>query len=209
MNALVQLDNVHRRFRLRAEVVHAVRGVTLELRAGSVIGLIGPSGSGKTTLINLVVGWETPDDGTVVRHASVGDDWQSIAVVPQGLGLMDELSLLENVQLPQRLGNRDAKSPHDLMAELGLDHLERRIPAEASLGEQQRTAVARALVAGPAVLVADEPTSHQDEENAMTVARLLREAASRGSAVLIATHDERVLAVADETIHIEHGAVVA
>ena len=208
MTERLRLDHVSRRYRLRAETVHAVRNVSLSLASGTVTGLMGPSGSGKTTLINLIVGWERPDEGVVLKDASVGDDWRGIAVVPQSLGLLEELSLAENVQLPVRLGNASRVSVDDLMREVGLDHLAHRTPDEVSLGEQQRAAVARALVSQPAVLVADEPTSHQDEANAMMVARMLRAAAGWGSAVLIATHDERILAVADAVVRLADGAVV-
>lgn len=208
MTPLVRLEGVHRRYRLRAETIHAVDDVSLTLRHGTIVGLVGPSGSGKTTLINLIVGWEQPDEGVVLRDASIGGDWSSLAVVPQTLGLIPELTLAENVGLPARLGNRQVRSPSDLMADIGLDGLAMRLPDEASLGEQQRTAVVRALVAAPAVLVADEPTSHQDEANALNVARMLRDAADTGSAVLIATHDERILAGVDEVIRIVDGRLV-
>jgi putative ABC transport system ATP-binding protein len=208
MTALIALDGVHRRFRLKAETINAVEGVSLTLRRGVVTGLVGPSGSGKTTLINLVIGWEHPDAGTVTTDPAVVDDWHSISVVPQSLGLLAELSLAENVGLPARLGNPQGRTPDALLRSLGLEGLGDRLPHETSLGEQQRTAVARALATDPLVLVADEPTSHQDETNVAIVARMLRDAADGGAAVLVATHDERLLDIADEVLHIENGSIV-
>ena len=207
MTELITLDSVHRRYRLRAETVHAVNDVSLSLRSGTVTGLVGPSGSGKTTLINLVLGWEQPDEGTITRDPTITDDWHSIAVIPQALGLLAELSLSENVGLPARLGNPEDQTPHALLAALGLDGLDDRLPDEASLGEQQRTAVARALATDPRVLVADEPTSHQDEANVDIVAQMLRQAAVEGAAVFMATHDDRLLMIADAVHHIENGSI--
>lgn len=208
MTSPVELEGVHRRYRSRTETVHAVNGVSFILRRGALTGLVGPSGSGKTTLINLIAGWERPDAGAVHRDPAIGDDWHGLAVVPQNIGLLSELTIEENISLPIRLGNASPVDPHTLMAEIGVGGLEGRMPDETSLGEQQRAAVARALVADPVVLVADEPTSHQDEGNALVVAGMLRRAAASGTAVLIATHDERILAEADEVIRIESGRVV-
>ena len=208
MTDLIRLVDVRKQFKLRAETVHAVDGISLVLRSGSVTGLVGPSGSGKSTLINLIVGWERPDGGAVERADAVGDDWASIAVVPQELGLLPELSLEENIELPLRIDRGLERSRGDLLERLHLDHLGLRLPEETSLGEQQRAAVARAVVATPLVVVADEPTSHQDEEHALDVAALLHESAEAGSAVLIATHDERVLADVDTVVRIEDGRLV-
>ncbi len=208
MTDRITLDAVHRYFRLKAETIHAVNGVSLKVRSGAVTGLVGPSGSGKTTLINVVIGWEQPDDGSVVRDPGMADDWHSIAVVPQALGLLAELSLAENIGLPARLGNAEDRTPAALLLAFGLEGLGDRMPHEASLGEQQRTAVARALATDPLVLVADEPTSHQDEANVAIVARMLRQAADDGAAVLVATHDDRLLEIADEVHYMENGSII-
>jgi putative ABC transport system ATP-binding protein len=208
MNPMVRLDGVSKRYEMRAEIIQAVTDVSLTLRRGALTGFVGPSGSGKTTLINMIVGWERPSDGVVLRDAAVSNDWRGVAVVPQGLGLLGELSLSENVDLPVRLGNPRAVSTHDLMDSLGLGGLESRMPDEASWGEQQRTAIARALVIDSVVLVADEPTAHQDQARALEIGGLLRRTADAGSAVLVATHDHRILAGADDIVHIEHGRLV-
>lgn len=203
---VVRLRGVSRHYRGRVETVRAVSDVDLELSAGSLTALVGPSGSGKTTLINMIVGWETPDRGEVVvaRRA----DWDDIAVVPQGLGLIDDLTIAENVVLPIRLGAHGDASVDDLMVELGLDHLGHRLPSEVSLGEQQRASLARAVVGQPRLLVADEPTAHQDEANADRVFSLLRRAAASSSAVLIATHETRFLAQFDRIVTMDGGSTI-
>ncbi|MDX1689473.1 MAG: ATP-binding cassette domain-containing protein [Acidimicrobiia bacterium] len=206
MSPLVTLSGVVRDYRRSAETVRALDDVTLGLDAGTVTGIVGPSGSGKTTLINLVVGWDEPTEGSV--EWSVGDDWQGLAVVPQGLGLLPELTLADNVELPARLGNPQPVPTETLLEMVGLGALARRLPDEVSMGERQRASIARALAPGPAVLVADEPTSHQDEDNVRRVATLLADCAEAGAAVLVATHDERVLDRLDLVLRLEDGRLV-
>lgn len=208
MTAAVSLSGVRRHFRLRAETITAVDDVSLELEPGSIVGLVGPSGSGKTTLINMIVGFDRPDAGTVALPAADRDDWNRIAIIPQDLGLIDDLDLIENVELPARLGNRQPIPTEDVVVALGLAGLERRTPEEMSLGERQRVAVARAVVASPALLVADEPTSHQDEANAGRIVELLVQAAHRGSAVLVTTHDRRTLNRFDRVLEMRDGRIM-
>jgi putative ABC transport system ATP-binding protein len=179
-----------------------------------VVVLIGPSGSGKTTLLNVLCGWERPEHGEVLwlGHPVTGKlggvPWAQLSVVPQNLGLMEELSVRENVLAPVRLGARGSEEDvDDLLRAFGLDHLSDRSPWEISLGEQQRAAVARALVLGPTLLLADEPTAHQDEGYAKTVYRVLRAATSLGTTCLIASHNQEALRAADRVLAIRDGVV--
>lgn len=186
----VSLQHVSKRYARGAEIIVAVDDASLELWAGSSTVISGPSGSGKTTLLNLVIGWDTPDDGLIapaVRQAG----WSALAVVPQRLGLIESITIAENVALPGRVRPL-AIAPLDMMERLGIAHLAARFPGEVSLGEQQRAACARALAAQPAMLVADEPTSHQDAVNTERITAELAHAAANGCAVVVATHDPRV-----------------
>jgi len=192
-----------RSFDRAAETVHAVRDVTFTLSPGTLTVLSGPSGSGKTTLLNLVIGWERPDTGTVTGLPAAGR-WSQLAVVPQRLGLITSMTVAENVALPLRVESA-GYDVDALMHALGLEHLGDRFPDETSLGEQQRTAVARALVADPAVLVLDEPTSHQDVDHATQIIEQLVAAAAAGSTVLVATHDPRVSSQAHQLLEIVDG----
>lgn len=210
----VELIDVTRRFVRRAETIVAVDAVSVSVGAGEVVGLAGPSGSGKTTLLNLVLGWERPDDGEV----RLGDDvvarrgWSGLGVVPQELGLLPELTAGQNISLPFRLAAGDGVDPAasvaDLADRLELSGLLDRLPTELSLGEQQRVAVARAVVAGPALLVADEPTAHQDERRADLVMDALLQVARAGGGVIVATHDGRLLDRVDRAIHLVDGRLV-
>lgn len=212
MTDVVTLVGVVRRYVTRAETVVAVDDVSLAIRSGELVGVAGPSGSGKSTLLHLVLGWERPDAGSVRLDDSVraAVGWAGIATVPQELGLLPELTGGQNVALASRLAGRPAT---DRVAEvvdaLGIAALVDRLPAELSMGEQQRFAVARAVVAAPRLLVADEPTSHQDEGNADRVMEVLRGVADAGGAVLVATHDERLLAHAHRVVHLRDGRVHA
>lgn len=206
MNRTVHVEGVTKRYRRGSEIVTAVDRVTFELRPGTMTALIGPSGSGKTTLLNLLVGGDEPDDGTI-RGVPDTPDWATLAIVPQSLGLLDELTLGENISLPERFGASASSPVDELMAQLGIDHLADRAPGETSLGEQQRAAVARALLDGPALLVADEPTSHQDEANTFRVVDALAACAKDGSCVFLATHDLRVVERCDAVLSMRDGIV--
>ena len=196
-------------YRRGDEVVHALDDVTLTLRAGELVGLVGRSGSGKTTLLNVIAGWEHADAGTIERSGarSATPGWDELAVVPQKLGLFDELSVRENLEYPARLHGRLEElrgRVDELMEDLAIAHLAARYPKETSLGEQQRTAVARALVLSPTLVLADEPTGHQDAVSVRRVLEAFGRSAAEGGSCLIATHNvslaprlDRVLEMAD------------
>ncbi|WP_340295410.1 ATP-binding cassette domain-containing protein [Aquipuribacter hungaricus] len=183
--------------------------VSLLARAGSIVVLAGRSGSGKSTLCHLVAGVGRPTGGTVEVlgvPASPAPPWSTLSLLPQRLALVPELSVEENVAWPCRLAGREV--PEEVFAALGLATLRRHAARATSLGEQQRTALARALAVRPAVAVLDEPTGHQDDANVDRVLAALGAAAAGGTCVLVATHDERVLAVADVVVRLEGGRVV-
>lgn len=207
---LIRASDVTRTYRRGDEVVHALRGVDLELRAGEVVAVIGRSGSGKTTLLNLIAGWEPPDAGEVGWMASDGDlrAWRDVAVLPQRLSLIDELTVRENVELPARLAGvlpETRNRVEALLEQLGLAALAGRAPNETSVGEQQRTAMARALVLSPRLLLADEPTSHQDEASTSRVFEALAAAAAEGTCCLVATHDEGAARQVRRVLRLEDG----
>jgi putative ABC transport system ATP-binding protein len=204
-------ENVVKTYGDAGEVVHALRGVSLTASEGTLVGLVGRSGSGKTTLLNIAAGWERADEGSVDVPEGAPTAWADVAYVPQRLGLMDELRIRENVAYPARLaGELELRSDliEGLQRTLGLDGLAERYPRETSLGEQQRTAIARALVLGPALLIADEPTGHQDEAWARRIFAVLADAAATGSCCLIATHDGSLAPYLDRVVTMADGTVV-
>lgn len=214
----IQVVDADKSYRRGSEVVHALRSVSLSVASGELVALVGPSGSGKSTLLFALAGWETLDAGsTQVLGATPFDRrWGEVAVVPQALGLINELTLRENAALPARLGGLSAESQkaaagelERLLAALHLDAVAHRRPSSTSLGEQQRAAVARALVLAPPVVLADEPSTHQDHLRAGLVFHLLRGAVERGAAVVAATHDPASYDYADRVVEMRDGAVVS
>lgn len=181
----------------------------LDVAAGEMVVVRGRSGTGKSTLLALLAGWCRPDAGSVTIGGSApGPDepWARIALVPQALCLAGELSVAENVAdaTGGALGPRSAEVA-DLLVALDLAVLARRTLGEVSSGQLQRLAVARALIATPRVLLADEPTSFQDLAHASVVVAALRDAAGRGSAVVVATHDPLVAGAADRIVDLTAG----
>jgi len=203
---VIRVDNVtHRR-----GTVTILRDVSLSLGGAALVVLAGRSGSGKSTLCHLVAGVMRPSAGSVLvadGPAHRVRDWAVVSLLPQRLALAPELSVAENALLPARLRGR-AVDPL-LLESLGLDAIADRPVHETSLGEQQRTALARALVLGPSVAVLDEPTGHQDDEHVGLLLDALVAAARAGTLVLVATHDQRVIDVADETVRLRSGRIAA
>jgi len=202
----IVVDGVSRAYRRGSETVVAVDDVSMRIDVGRMTALVGPSGSGKTTLLDMVMG-ETPPDRGTISGLTESPDWNDLAFVPQQLGLLSELTIRENISLPVRLGATGERDVDELMAALGIEELARRFPDETSLGQQQRAAVARALVTRSRAMVVDEPTSHQDEVNVAIVAEVLAEAATAGALVLVATHDARMIERCDRAIHLVDGRI--
>lgn len=213
--ALLRATGVRKWFMSGDERITPVDGIDLAVHAGEIVLINGPSGSGKTTLLQLLVGFQRPDEGSVSWPGG-GDapSWNSVAVVPQSLGLLDELTAAENVALPLLARAegvvRDAAA-RVAMALTAVDAgaLADRLVGETSLGQQQRIAVARALVGHPLVIVADELTSHQDADHAREVLSALRAAADRGAACIIAGHDPLLESVATRVLHLQSGRLVS
>ena len=208
---IIRLRRIEKTYGIGEDAVHALRGVDFEAQAGEVIGLMGRSGSGKTTLLNIAAGWETPGSGAVSAPGDEAPDWSEVAVVPQRLGLMEELPVRENVEYPARMAGfleRRRDLVDDLLGAMGLSDLQARYPRETSLGEQQRTAIARALVMSPRLLIADEPTGHQDGRSVLRIMRIFREAANAGTCCVIATHDAGLAPYFDRAVRMSDGRIL-
>jgi putative ABC transport system ATP-binding protein len=185
--------------------------------------LMGPSGSGKSTLLGLIGGFEPPDIGTVRWHGRSLADLTAtekarlraseFGVVFQSLGLFPALTAYENVYLPLLISGADldasAAAAQRWLRRMGLDDRAEHRLFELSLGQQQRVAVARALAPDPAIVLADEPTAELDQEAATVVIEALREVSVRGGGVILASHDPRVLLVADRVLVLRGGRLVA
>jgi ABC-type lipoprotein export system ATPase subunit len=195
-------------------------GVSLEVDASEVVAVLGRSGSGKSTLLHLLGGLDRPDAGQIVlaghdltaqsSRALARTRLRHVGFVFQSFHLIEELTGQENVLLPARLPGAlrgGEQRGRRLIAELGLAEIAGRRPHELSGGEQQRLAIARALVNDPELLLADEPTGNLDQDNGATVLALLRNLTRR--AVVIVTHEPEAAAIADRLLHLRDGRLVA
>ena len=200
----------------------ALDGVDVDVREGELVVVFGRSGAGKTTLLNLLGGLDRPTSGTValdgVQLDSLGHERLAalrrdrIGFVFQTFGLLEELTAAENVEVPLRLRRTPAEERdrrvHDALELVGLGLRSKHFPEQLSGGEQQRVALARALAADPPLVLADEPTSQLDSSTSEAVAIILRSLVeSRGTTVLVATHDPIVAAAGDRTIELADGRV--
>lgn len=218
---VLTLDGLSRRFSGAGGRL-VLRQVTLTVREGEIVALIGPSGSGKTTLLSIAGGLLAPSrgrvgvDGVALAHLDPAGRRAAlrgrVGFVFQRFLLLPELTALENAALGGRLGGLPVaaavRSARELLGRLGLGARLADFPETLSAGEQQRVAVARALAAGPALVLADEPTASLDWPTADRVLEALRGlVAVRRTGVLVATHDSRVAAAADRVLTLRDGAL--
>jgi putative ABC transport system ATP-binding protein len=201
------------------EPVRALDEVTLEVQAGELVALVGPSGCGKSTLLNLIGCVDLPTSGTVEvdgRPTTLLDDdaltalrRDRIGTVFQFFNLLPTLTIAENVGLPLVLQRRDRREIYErvrtALETVGIPEKAESFPAHLSGGQLQRTAIARAIVHEPAIVLADEPTGNLDTENGANVLHLLRELASGGQAILMATHAPEAAALSDRVLRLKDG----
>lgn len=196
-------------------------GADLDVAEGELVAIVGRSGSGKSTLLHVVAGLDSVDGGTIEvdgeRVDGVSDRRltalraRSIGFVFQFFHLVPELTGEENVLLPTRVNGARAASAargQELVDALGLREVARSLPHELSGGEQQRFAIARALVNDPPVVLADEPIGNLDPASGLVVLELLRKVADEGRAVAMVTHQPEAAAIADRVLHLEEGRLV-
>ena len=221
--AVLRATGLTRTFGAGDRAVHALREVDLEVRPGEVVVVRGRSGSGKTTLLHTLGGLEPPDTGSITlgdHHLSALTEPELlrlrrdvIAFVFQSFGLLPVLSAAENVEVPLRLqevpaAERMTRAAAALDA-VGLTPHARQRPGELSGGQQQRVAVARALVARPAVLLADEPTAQLDSETAVAVMEaVLGYVHGAGALAVVTTHDPLIAERADRVLELHSGRLV-
>ena len=218
---LVALRGVEKVYDDGALAVHALRDVSLEIGRGELVVVLGPSGSGKTTLLNLIGAIEPPTRGSVrVAGRELGDldeeertafRRRTVGFVFQFFNLIPTLTALENVELIAELAARDgAIAAAEALRAVGLDQRLDHFPAQLSGGEQQRVAVARALVAQPQLLLCDEPTGALDLETGRVVLALLQEVGREsGRTGVLVTHNAAVARIGDRMLRMRDGRIVA
>ncbi|WP_300598335.1 ABC transporter ATP-binding protein [Niabella sp.] len=216
---MISGKNIHKAY----GTVQVLKGVDIEIAKGEVVSIVGPSGSGKSTLLHILGTLDKPDTGAVVMNQTAisaisGKQLaafrnKNIGFVFQFHHLLPEFSALENVCIPAWLsGGRKkevAENARQLLAILGVDHRLENKPNELSGGEQQRVAVARALINRPEIIFADEPTGNLDTTNARELHRLFFDLRERfQQTFLIVTHNEELAQLSDRALHMKDGLIV-
>ncbi len=217
---IITVHNLHKTFGRGESAVHALNGIDLAIEKGKFTAIIGASGSGKTTLLNMIGGLDTPDEGKVIvdgvhlsglrekelavfRRSKVGFVYQSFNLVPT-------LTVKENILFPLSLAG-STPDPAFFAEMIGLLHLQDKMnayPQELSGGGQQRTAIARALIAKPAILLADEPTGNLDSKSGQNVLGLLKLSVETYHQTLVMiTHNLEIAQMADRVIRMEDGRI--
>jgi putative ABC transport system ATP-binding protein len=215
------VEDVHLTLGSAAGPVNILRGVSLTIEPGETVALLGPSGSGKSTLMMIAAGLERPTSGSV---AVAGQDLggldedglarlrrRHIGIVFQSFHLIPTMTALENVAIPLELAGDGGAfaSAAAALGRVGLDHRLPHYPAQLSGGEQQRVAIARAFVAGPGLLLADEPTGNLDGATGdVVIDCLFAEHARQGTSLLLITHDPRLAERCARRLHMEDGRIV-
>lgn len=220
--ALLELNNICKTY-IQGEIeVHALRNISLEVRESEFAALVGPSGSGKTTLLNVIGGLDAPTSGEVMLNGTnitgLSEDklahfrLMEVGFIFQAYNLVPVLSALENVELVmvlqgRHLHERRERAMHYLEL-VGLKDMVNRRPGALSGGQQQRVAVARALAAGPRIVLADEPTANLDSENATALLDIMHTLShEEKTTFLFSTHDVRVMQRAERIITLKDGSV--
>jgi putative ABC transport system ATP-binding protein len=222
---LVKLVDVHKTYRTGDMEVHAVRGVSLEIRPGEFVALMGASGSGKSTLMNILGCLDRPTSGHYVlngadvsgldrdRLADIRN--RKIGFVFQNFNLLSRTSARENVELPlvyseQRLTNAQLREKADLvLGSVGLAGREDHHPSQLSGGQQQRVAIARALVNDPEVVLADEPTGNLDSRTSIEIMGIFQQLNDRGITIVMVTHEQDIAAYAQRNVVMRDGVVLS
>ena len=221
-NAVITINNLVKRFPVGGDYFTALKDVDLTLNKGEFTGLVGPSGSGKTTLLNIIGGLDSPTEGQVsvlgqaLNDTSHGERARlrrkHMGFIFQSYNLLPVYTVFENVELPLILNKIDPQERDKNVAQaiesVGLSDKRDSRPAMLSGGECQRTAIARAIVHQPALVLADEPTANLDAENSHHIMKILvRLNQELSTSFIFATHDEKIMAYLRRIIHLDDGKI--
>ena len=221
-NAVITINNLVKRFPVGGEFFTALKDIDLTLNKGEFTGLVGPSGSGKTTLLNIIGGLDSPTEGQVsvlgraLNDTSHGERAllrrEHMGFIFQSYNLLPVYTVFENVELPLILNKVDPQEREEIVAQaiewVGLSDKRDSRPAMLSGGECQRTAIARAIVHQPALVLADEPTANLDAENSHHIMKIMVKLNKElSTSFIFATHDEKIMAYLRRIIHLDDGQI--
>jgi putative ABC transport system ATP-binding protein len=218
---VIDIENITKHYVMGEETVHALRGVSLQIRRGEYLAIMGPSGSGKSTLMNMLGCLDTPSSGRYFFNgkdvSAMNDDElaairnHEIGFVFQTFNLLPRSTSLRNVELPLIYAGldpevREEKAAHALR-DVGLGDRMHHKPNELSGGQRQRVAIARALVNDPSIILADEPTGNLDSKTGEEIMQLLENLYQRGNTIILVTHEPDIARHAKRSVHLRDGLV--
>ena len=218
----IRCKNLVKNYEIGEFIVKAVDNVSLEIKHGEFAVIVGPSGAGKTTLLNLLGGLDSPNSGTVINQGVVISDMDQESLtlfrlinsgfIFQNYNLISTLTAEENIMFPMNLAGMKFEEQREraikLLKKMRLDERREHLPFQLSAGEQQRVAIARALANNPPVILADEPTANLDKKTSQFIMELFKDLKSGERTIIIATHDDALIALADLIISFDEGKVV-
>ena len=221
MESIIKTENLSKSFKRGSNTLFAVKNVNFTLKEGDFVNIIGRSGSGKSTFLNLLSGLLKPTEGKIFAKGKDMSDFsdreiskyrnETIGFVPQSLGTLPNLNVLENVSLPYYLFKRDDSAYEKaamLLDEMGILHLKDDFPKNLSGGELKRVLIARSMINSPELLILDEPTSDLDKNTTMEIMDLLKKINSKGTALIIVTHELDILKYGNTLCQMEDGSLI-
>ena len=221
MESIIKTENLSKSFKRGSNTLFAVKNVNFTLEEGDFVNIIGRSGSGKSTFLNLLSGLLKPTQGKIFAKGKDMSDFSDreiskyrnevIGFVPQSLGTLPNLNVLENVSLPYYLFKRDDSAYEKaamLLDEMGILHLKDDFPKNLSGGELKRVLIARSMINSPELLILDEPTSDLDKNTTMEIMDLLKKINSKGTALIIVTHELDILKYGNTLCQMEDGSLI-
>ena len=218
---MIELKDVSRMYAHGLKEIHALHGITLDIKTGEFLSVMGPSGSGKSTLLNIIGGLDQPTSGEIFidkrpLHGISDDELtlirrRRVGFIFQFFNLLPILTAVENVSLPLLLEgipfSKVRPKAEALLQKVGLGERTEHRPEQLSGGEMQRVAIARALIASPAVLLADEPTGNLDSRTSAEILLLLKNLHTEGQTIVMVTHDSKAAAYGTRVITLRDGSI--
>jgi putative ABC transport system ATP-binding protein len=221
-NTIITASNLIKEYEIGDFIVRAVDGVSLNIKEKTLVVIKGPSGAGKTTLLNLIGGLDSPNSGIIYNSGVNITDMEEETLATfrlinsgfifQNYNLISTLTAEENVMFPMNLAGMNLKEQReraiDLLRKIGLGERREHLPFQLSAGEQQRVAIARALANDPPIILADEPTANLDQNTSLFIRNLFKDMKNSGKTIIVVTHDDYLIELADKIILFEDGKII-